>query len=362
MEAEAESILHITIRDFLGENTIYNVLPLNSQVLVFDKNITAYSVLSALVNNLADMGVMWNAQKSSFETLIGFRDALDLLLGVAAAEILEVDDRRKGEEALVPNDSMIQELMNAEFQAFKKASLFADNVIIRLRNLRMKTWEEIMAGHRRNGLIECDREETLAVALEKMTDSRVKRVAVRDKDSALIVGCVSMKDILSFVVRFATTQSDRHAVLPIPKALFDKATSLADWFVYEDELLLLNLCKMQRGGQNNFLSVVSRSGEYRGLILRRDIIFIIRGDNYVLLSKTCGEFLAHMEEERKAMWIESISGTEFYTEGDNLRILVEKLLFSHGNVVTIVEKDSQKYKGVFTISDLFDFFIGVKSD
>lgn len=70
----------MNLADFLRENTIYECLALNSQVIVVDKHFSCYDTLNILQENDTEDLVIWNSETSDFDGLITYTDVIDIVL------------------------------------------------------------------------------------------------------------------------------------------------------------------------------------------------------------------------------------------------------------------------------------------
>ncbi len=69
-----------TLQDFLASHTIYDVLPMNGQVLVFNADLSLYDAITALAEHNIFCGVMWDETTRKFPDLFTIRDILEILV------------------------------------------------------------------------------------------------------------------------------------------------------------------------------------------------------------------------------------------------------------------------------------------
>lgn len=79
-KAQDTQLLQKNIREFLAENSIYECLALNSQVIVVDKHFSCLDTLNILQENDSEDLVIWNSEISDFDGLITYSDVVDILL------------------------------------------------------------------------------------------------------------------------------------------------------------------------------------------------------------------------------------------------------------------------------------------
>ncbi len=65
---------------FLRENTIYESLPQNSQVVVIDKLFTCQDTFEVLLENNCEEVIIWNSEISDFDGIITCSDVVDIVL------------------------------------------------------------------------------------------------------------------------------------------------------------------------------------------------------------------------------------------------------------------------------------------
>ena len=98
-----------TLQDFLSSHTIYDVLPMNGQVLVFNTDLSLYDAINALAEHNIYCGVMWDEAARKFPDLFTIRDILEIL--VFMTEQLELQYPGKVHTLRADNQKLVHDFM-----------------------------------------------------------------------------------------------------------------------------------------------------------------------------------------------------------------------------------------------------------
>jgi len=77
--------------------------------------------------------------------------------------------------------------------------------------------------------------------------------------------------------------------------------------------------------------IVDSEQQYQGMIHKRDILFLLRDNNFELLGKNVKEFMNFVASEKSKLKIGAFKGPEFFKSEDLFRSVIEKLVFAPGN-------------------------------
>jgi len=98
-----------SLQDFLSSHTIYDVLPMNGQVLVFNTELSLLDTISALAEHNIFCGVMWDEVNRTFPDLFTIRDILEIL--VFMTEQLELQYPGKVHTLPATDSKLVQDFM-----------------------------------------------------------------------------------------------------------------------------------------------------------------------------------------------------------------------------------------------------------
>jgi len=379
-------VLLSSLEECLTEFSVYDVLPVNVQVIVLDKLLDLCDVLQIMSQNDNDSAYCWNSDAFSYDGIITFTDLIEMIIFVYNTMSLRDSDKQPLQKLddQAPNEISENTFENKAFyynKYLKKFNMYASgenfltetitleplpqlqeiddaHFINELKVVTIQMWHNFISEHilwRSHDLIAVTTEERLIDACLKMRKEKLHKIAVYDKESQLVVGTLTLRDVMMFFIKNFTAEQEEVFKVEIENIksidIIKNVICVRDTdFVYHTLEVLLHY-------RVSSVPVVNEKEEYIGIILKSDIYYIVRNSHFHYLSKTNGWLLEYMKQQRKARGIEEDYSRFFFKPTDPLINVVEKLIFSPGNRLVYIDEGTKKIKGIITMIDLLDFFI-----
>lgn len=333
-----------------------------------------------------DSAYCWNSDAFSYDGIITFTDLIEMIIFVYNTMSLRDSDKLPLQKMdnQGPNEASDNTFESKAYyynKYLKKFNMYASgenfltetitleplpqlqeiddaHFINELKCVTIQMWHNFISEHilwRSHDLIAITTEERLIDACLKMRKEKLHKIAVYDKESQLVVGTLTLRDVMVFFIKNFTAEQEEVFKVEIENIksidIIKNVICVRDTdFVYHTLEVLLHY-------RVSSVPVVNEKEEYIGIILKSDIYYIVRNSHFHYLSKTNGWFLEYMKQQRKARGIEEDYSRFFFKPTDPLINVVEKLIFSPGNRLVYIDEGTRKIKGIITMIDLLDFFI-----
>ncbi|EGR31361.1 zinc finger lsd1 subclass family protein, putative, partial [Ichthyophthirius multifiliis] len=250
-----------SIHAFLNENKVYDCLPKNSQVVVIDKNFSCLEAINLVVKNDFEEALIWNQDTAQFDGIITYSDIVNIILKGYKNVVLEQNQQNH------------------------KQTLLKD-----LQKLNVRGWLRVLnqEKYEYKKLITVNLEAPLQEACTKMIEQKIHRILVIDNESQLVVGILTYKDILLFLVRNLTQDFNNDSynnsydlqIQSISKQVNSNQHVLS--FNYNDSTYncfdtMMNKWKISS------VPITGENNVYKGLIHRRDIVFIWKNQDFAIV-------------------------------------------------------------------------------
>jgi CBS domain-containing protein len=379
-------VLLSSLEECLTEFSVYDVLPVNSQVIVLDKLLDLAEVLQIMSQNNNDSAYCWNSDTFSYDGIITLTDLLEMIVFVYNTMSMQDPNKQnlkkmdaqgsnEGSESTFEDKAICYKENLKKFDSYAAGkNPLTETITLQplpqlqeiddaqfareLKAMTIQMWHNFISENilwRSHDLIAITTDERLIDACVKMRKEKLHKIAVYDKESQLVVGSLGLRDIMMFFIKNFTAEQEE-----IFKVEIENIKSIdiiknvicvhESDFVYHTLEVLLHY-------RVSSVPVVNEKNEYIGIILKSDIYSIVRNSHFHYLSKTNGWFLEYMKQQRKAKGIEEDYSRFFFKPTDPLINVVEKLIFSPGNRLVYIDEGTKKIKGIITMIDFLYFFI-----
>ncbi|KAL4448650.1 hypothetical protein ABPG74_012739 [Tetrahymena malaccensis] len=403
-----------SIHAFLYENKVYDCLPKNSQVVVIDKNFSCAEAMNLVIKNDFEEAIIWNQDTSQFDGIITYSDIVNIILksykNVALGQIPLSDSQRQtqgfdklqeefkkfNEDDQMADDNDVgvyskneNEMEDEDIKLSNNKSSIPMNQSTKLKGseqefhaenypfnedqkqiflsdlqkLSVRGWFRILNQdeYESKELISVTLEAKLQEACSKMIEHKIHRILVIDQESQLVVGILTYKDILLFLIRnltqdFQGDEKDDQYDIPISYAM--------DQLCIQEVLSCNHLDTtynafdvMMNKWKVSSVPIVGENNAYMGLIHRRDIVFIWKTQNFGILSRPVHEFMVFLKEQKQKYKLMSLEVNEFFEPNDCVRKVVENLFLAQGNRLVSINKQTQQLDKFITLSDIFQYYL-----
>jgi CBS-domain-containing membrane protein len=136
---------------------------------------------------------------------------------------------------------------------------------------------------RSHDLIAVTTEERLLDACAKMKKEKLHKVAVYDKESQLVVGTLTLRDVMMFFIKNFTAEKEEAFKIEVEN--LKSIDIIKNVICVRDTDYLYHALEVLLHYRVSSVPVVNEKEEYLGMILKSDIHYIIRDNHfqYVIL-------------------------------------------------------------------------------
>eukprot|EP00830_Metopus_es_P002035 TRINITY_DN11805_c0_g1_i1.p1 TRINITY_DN11805_c0_g1~~TRINITY_DN11805_c0_g1_i1.p1 ORF type:complete len:328 (-),score=74.63 TRINITY_DN11805_c0_g1_i1:209-1192(-) len=229
---EKKTAIKTTLQEFLHGHTIYDVLPMNGQVLVFNTELPLYEAITALAEHNIFCGVLWDEKKNEFSDLFTIRDIMEIFLFETAqidllypnkGHLITEEEKYINEIVTVMETTNRTKLAPMETEELEKpkppkpkeseAALQGYGIIFALlKKIKLLDWQRVFGKDKKspNILINKNLKNSLLEACVEMADKKIHRLAIiekgKEKDNTTLCGIITHDMIMSYII--ANLQGD----------------------------------------------------------------------------------------------------------------------------------------------------------
>ena len=201
-------------------------------------------------------------------------------------------------------ENFIKETKILEGQTFNKTiEIDVERLIMELKNINIRTWQSLVAENvnfidihniiynptlfikilwRTHKLIISLLEDKVLNTCIKMKKQRLHRIAMYDKESQLIVGTLTQKDILLFLIKNYTHEKE--------KLLNETLENIQDINIIKNVICVKYSDNVSHSFESllqyriSSIPVVDANDRYLGMILKKDMYYIIKNANFSIVN------------------------------------------------------------------------------
>eukprot|EP01022_Parablepharisma_sp_SALTPOND_P026525 TRINITY_DN64328_c1_g1_i1.p1 TRINITY_DN64328_c1_g1~~TRINITY_DN64328_c1_g1_i1.p1 ORF type:complete len:360 (-),score=24.66 TRINITY_DN64328_c1_g1_i1:454-1533(-) len=306
------------LQDFLASHTIYDVLPMNGQVLVFNTELSLYDAINALAEHNIFCGVMWDEGTRNFPDLFTIRDILEIL--VFMTEQLELQYPGKVHTLPVDNKEVVYEFMlmlsekatqgkthPMEMGDIDKApttipspatyeepigGVGYDFLFSILKNTKLADWARISSQiieYKPGLLVKKSLKDSLLDACKEMANRKIHRLAIIEQGDKgpNLCGIITHDMIMGYII--SNMQGDpRLFEVPIKELGLDTKELASKGY----RSTLLQVLQCMRDNKISFLPIVNdqvpggTASPVVGFFSLKDLIKLIRDKKYHMVAFT----------------------------------------------------------------------------
>ncbi|EGR27873.1 rab2 gtpase, putative [Ichthyophthirius multifiliis] len=322
-------------------------------VVVIDKKFSCAEALNLIIKNDFGEAIIWNQDTAQFDGIITYSDIVNIIL------------KSYKNAALDQIPCIIKKTFFERFAEFNSQRMVQDFKLICIQlssQIIYKIYIYQIQLFESKNLIVVSINEKLQTACNKMNNNKIHRIIVIDDESQLVIGILTYKDILLYLIRnltqdFNTDSLDSNQydipisfVLSQIKIQQNILTCNSNDIVYNCFDLMMNKWKISS------VPIVDNNKTYIGLIHRRDIIFIWKTQNFQILGKPIYQFLQFLKEEKEKIKLTSLNVSEFFNLNDCVRRIVENLFLAYGNRLISINQQTKQIQNLITLGDLFQYY------
>jgi len=242
----------------------------------------------------------------------------------------------------------------------KRPELDVEGFVRQLKSLTIKSWQVLVAENilwRTHELVSALLEDKVMDACIRMKKERLHRVAVVDKESQLVVGTLTHRDFLIFLIKNFSHEKEE---------IFGTALEhISDLDIIKNVICVKHTDTVSHSFESllqyriSSIPVVDNKDRYLGMILKKDIYYVIKDNNFHLFDKSNEYFLKLVQQEKAKRHYAHDLTKCFFKPNDPLRDVIQRLIFSPGNRLLYIDDETKKIKGIITLIDLFDYFVQI---
>ena len=309
-----------TITNFLSGHTVYEAIPENMKILVFNEDLLIKDSIKAMVKEDIYCGLLWSTSKNTFIGIFTIRDILGLLVTTYKQLVKYLNDHEE-----IDSISKLKEKMDDFFETFETKegekdeskmekmeiegekgdengasleeeesnfnkivhnfeefySLFSDISLLNYK-IKFKPFNE--------NLLTISLDDSLKMSIEQIRNNRIHRLIVMDKNSNSVSGFITYETIFEYFIKnyFGTMNE-----FDFPLKCLDITTKNILFLNKTDSLL-----KCMELFYEKKISMVpvkdNNNNDLYGYIYLKDIIYCFSGGLPFNFNNTIEEFLSDL--------------------------------------------------------------------
>ena len=282
------------LQNFLSTHSIYDVMPMNGQVLVFNTNLTLNDAINTLADQNIFCAVLWDEIKRKFIDLFTIRDILNILAYLTEqlnvqypgkVHTLSDNDQKLIKDFLgTLNPRDIKKFVQPERETKELTEEYEYKFLLPvLKMLKLKDWVKFVnqiPEYKPEILITKSLKDSLLDACKEMTSKKIHRLAVieeSDKGTNLC-GIITHDMIMGYII--SNMQGDS-SIFEVP--IQELSLETKKLITATSDMKLLQILECLRENKISFLPIVeSESGNSYtiGFFSLKDLIKLIRERKY----------------------------------------------------------------------------------
>ncbi|KAM3137310.1 hypothetical protein pb186bvf_010490 [Paramecium bursaria] len=329
-----------TINMFLKDNTLYDCLSQNNQLVMIDENFSIWDVFDIFTDQNLDDALFWNSDICHYDGIFTHTDLVKIVLYFYKC-----------------NDILL----------IQKASKTIDEMVLSLKTKTVKQWLYLVKDdtlYQSSSLVRSKSDEQLNETCHKMIDNSVNRTIVVDPEVQITLGTIQQKDIIVFLIKgftqyFAKEKQQgisQHQleIMHYYQGTFTKPYPI--YYVIQSEPLHTCFEYMISRDKVSAMPIVNEQLQYVGSIHKRDLLFIMKNRQYQMLSQTVYEFYSYLNHQKSQIQAYQFLTEEIYTYQDTVKDVVEKLVLSSSGLLVCLN-DDRTIKHIITVQILLEFLL-----
>ena len=300
-----------SVRNFLENEQLYEMLPNSGQVLVLEKGLCLLDVIELSLSHRQEAGVVWDPTELNFVGVVTDRDMLNIVISQYNSDDMEL------EESLI---------------------------VARLKSKTLENWRQETS---QPDLLYVCPDDNLFIATKKLKENRLHRIPIIDKKENMVLGILSMEAVLRFFVENYVADS----------SLFD--VSIEEFVIGTNKEIITcpSNCSLIQGlscmAENKLssLPLLDEVGRIIGVVFLSDIPQIIRSGLYLNPNSDVLNVIDQVNENGDC----GLSRFGVLTCEDTLKSMIQKLAASPER--KLFRLTDGKLDLIITESDLFRYLM-----
>ena len=344
---------------YLKEHTVYETIPENMKILVFNSELTIRDSIEAMIKEDIYCGLLWDTSQSKYVGLFTIRDVLSLIK-IAYAHCVTYLSKHDASQL---SNNITEEIFNLNNN---KMEIDDDNVDMTsakntfdstiknfgmffklFDNVTIKQYIEVFKDKNKK-MVSLSLDGNLQECIKLIRDNHIHRIVVEDLKSATITGFITYEAIFEFFIEnyysemteFAIPLSSIENIISKNIITLDKKESImkAMETFFEKKISLIPI--IDKDNKN----------EIFGYFYLKDIIYFFSNGEKFSFNDSIESFLFDLYEDidsERPFGKDRIVEIE---EGDNLKNVFEQMSICPERKLIVKEKN---YIGVITLSNIF---------
>ena len=350
--------LKMVFTKYLKEHTVYETIPENMKILVFNSELTISDSIEAMIKEDIYCGLLWDTSQSKYVGLFTIRDVLSLIK-IAYAHCVSFLSKHDPsqlnsitEEIFnVNNNNMEIDDDNVDLTAAKSifdTSIKNFGMFFKLfDNVTIKQYIEVFK-EKDKKMVSLSLDGNLQDCIKLIRENHIHRIVVEDLKSATITGFITYEAIFEFFIEnyysemteFAIPLSSIENIISKSIITLEKKESImkAMETFYEKKISLIPIVD----GDNQ--------NEIFGYFYLKDIIYFFSNGEKFSFNDSIESFLVDLYDDidsERPFGKDRIVEIE---EGDNLKNVFEQMSICPERKLIVKDKN---YIGVITLSNIF---------
>lgn len=342
---------------YLKEHTVYETIPENMKILVFNSELTIRDSIEAMIKEDIYCGLLWDTSQSKYVGLFTIRDVLSLIkiayahcvsylskhdasqLNNITEEIFNVNSNKMDIDDDNVDMTAAKNIFDSSIKNFGMFFKLFDNVTI-------KQYIEVFKDKNKK-MVSLSLDGNLQDCIKLIRDNHIHRIVVEDLKSATITGFITYEAIFEFFIENYYSEMTEFAI-PLSSIdiiskniiTLDKKESIMKGMetFYEKKISLIPIIDKEN------------KNEIYGYFYLKDIIYFFSNGEKFSFNDSIESFLVDLYDD---IDIERPFGKDRIVEieeGDNLKNVFEQMSICPERKLIVKDKN---YIGVITLSNIF---------